>query len=112
MNAPANITPTRDRYIPQVKEFVPLCEGEDLTQRCSILMMRDQATAGLRRCSAEAAPILEHIQRVASQYAFTKMPADRLKELRYQLVRLVTCASGLEQFAFRLEYPEGAHEGG
>jgi hypothetical protein len=112
MNAPARIPATRDRYIPQVRAFVPLCRGEDLQLRCSLLLIRDQATAGLRRCSGEAAPVLDTIERLATQYAFAKLPIAELKDLRLHLVRLTTCASGLDQFAYRLEHPEGAHEGG
>jgi hypothetical protein len=103
----AHVTPTRDRYIPQVKAFVPLCDGEALTMRCSLLMMRDQATAGMRRCGDEARPVLNTIMELAGHYAFVTMPLDRLKELRTELVRLTMCANALERFAYRLEYPKG-----
>jgi hypothetical protein len=107
VSAPAKIVPTRDRYIPQVKAFVPLCDGEALVVRCSILMMRDQATAGMRRCGDEARPVLNTIMELAGHYAFVTMPIERLQELRKELVRLTMCANALERFAYRLEYPEG-----
>lgn len=106
MNAP--VTPARDRYVPTVKGFVPLCEGEELKLRCSILLIRDQAAAGSRHCSWEAAPTLEHVERLGAHYAFAKMPISRLKDLRNQMLRLATSASGLDLFAYLLEHPEAA----
>lgn len=102
MNAPAKVAPARDRYIPIVRHHVPLCEGDELSIRCSILYTRDLATAGLRRASDEAAGILTEIQRLATDNAFRRVPIEELTELRAQLVRLLSCASGLEMFAHRI----------
>jgi hypothetical protein len=104
MNSPANIR--RDQYAPTVTLHLPGCEGEELAMRCSLLLMRDNATAALRYCSDEAAAPLEAVERLAGQYAFASMRADQLKLLRYQLHRLTSCASGLEAFAFARANPE------
>lgn len=115
MNAPAKIEPSRDRYLPIVKHHLPHCEGEELSLRCSILMMRDQAASNLRACSDEAAGCLSEVQRLASVYAYHSMPLEQLAALRYQLLRLTTCASGLEAFAFNQANPpakRGENAGG
>jgi hypothetical protein len=80
--------------------MLPGCDGEELQQRCSLLLARDNATAGLRRCSDEAAAVLEHVQRLATTYAFASLPLAALKALRYQIVMLTAAAAGLEQFAY------------
>lgn len=106
MNAPVKVRSRRDDYIPQVRAFVPLCEGEELTLRCSILLARDMATKQMQRCSDEAYGILAAIAGLASRYAFTPMPRERLEEIRYEIVRLVSCASGIEMFAFKMASPD------
>lgn len=111
MNAPAKIAPARDKYIPIVTHHVPGCTGRDLMLRCSILLMRDQATATMRKCSDEAFGVMQQIQQLANAYAYAALPADELAELRYQMLRLTMAASGLEQFAYRRAYPEEAHVG-
>lgn len=112
MTAPAKIAPARDRYIPIVRHHLPTCEGRELELRCSILMFRDNSASSMRRCSDEAHGILSEIQRLATIYAFASMPIEELAELRYRLGMLTACASGLEQFAFRLAYPGGTDAGG
>lgn len=102
MNAPAKIPSARDQYRPQVKRFVPGCEGRELELRCSLLLLRDQATSRMRNCSDEAHAVCALIVRLACEYAFATMPLELLEELRYEAVRLGTCASGLEMFAYKL----------
>jgi hypothetical protein len=107
MNAPARIRPARAKYEPIVTHHMPLCEGQELDLRCSILQMRDNATSRLRRCSEEAYGILQDIQRLGTQYAYARIPLEELKELRYRLLQLTQTASGLEMFAYRLAHPGG-----
>jgi hypothetical protein len=108
VNAPAKIKPSRDRYIPIVKHHLPHCkDGDEMMLRCSILLLRDQAAAGLRRCSEEAYGILSEVQRLGLIYAFASIPTEELEALRYRLVMLTACASGLEMFAYRLANPNG-----
>lgn len=112
MNAPANVRPARDRYIPVVAHHVPLCKGRELSLRCSILLLRDQATSAARRCSDEAAGILAEIERIGTHYAFARIPTIELEQLRRHLVMLTTSASGLDMFAYRLAHPERETDAG
>jgi hypothetical protein len=109
MNAPANIrlAKRRDEYRPTVERMLPGVEGEELQLRCSLLLMRDSASATLRHCSEDAAGVLQQVESLAAVYAFTPLPLDELRELRRTLVRLTSCASGLEAFAFNLEHKRG-----
>jgi hypothetical protein len=102
MNAPAKIAPARDRYRMIVRHHCPAAEGDDLTLRCSLLLIRDKAASALRHCSEEAAGILIEVQRLASTYAFASIPTAELADLRRRLVLLTSCASGLEGFAHRI----------
>jgi hypothetical protein len=99
MNAHAEIRPERAQYEPLVDRFLPGCSGEELALRCSLLLLRDNATQGLNHCSDEAHDPLRAVERLASRYAYASVPLEQLKLLRYELVRLVTVATGLEQFA-------------
>ncbi|NJC06533.1 hypothetical protein GGQ97_002326 [Sphingomonas kaistensis] len=108
MNAPANILPKRiAQYEPQVRTFVPGIEGEEIALRCAILFARDQATRGLTRCSAEAAGTLAEVERLARDVAFARIPLDILRDIRAQLIRLLSCATGLETIAYRIAHPDG-----
>lgn len=110
MNAPANILPKRVAiYEPQVRAFLPGVEGEDLRLRCSILLARDQATRGMTRCSDEARGILAEVQRLSQDAAYARLPIDILRDVRAQLVRLLSCATAIETIAYRIAHPD---EGG
>lgn len=106
MNAPATITPARDRYKPIVLHHCPGCEGETLSLRCSLLLIRDNAASALRRCSDESAGVLTEVQRLAATYAFAPIPTDELKELRRALLNLTASASSIEAFAYRFSNGE------
>lgn len=112
MNAPAVIIPARDRYIPIVRHHVPHCDGRELVLHCSILFLRDQASSAARGCSDEALGILCEIERLATLFAFARIPVARLEELRAQLLRLTAAASGIEMFAYRLAFPDGGANAG
>lgn len=108
MNAPAGIVPKRAAlYEPQVRAFMPCVSEEELPLRCSILMSRDQATRGLMRCSDEAAGILAEVERLARDAAFARMPLDVLRDVRAQLIRLLSVATGFEMIAHRIAHPDG-----
>lgn len=107
MNAPIRIPTARERYIGIVRHHVPTSQGRELEMRCSLLLLRDQATSALRRCGDDAAGVLIEVQRLAGQYAFASMPLVEIEELRRHLVMLTAAASGLEMFAYRLAYPNG-----
>lgn len=61
----------------------------------------------MRRCSDDAYATLHEAHRLASTYALQSMSAERLDDLRYQLLRLTMAASGLEMFAYKLAFPNG-----
>lgn len=77
MNAPARI-PTESAHRATIATFLP---GEDDTAmdiRCDIAALRDQASAGLRRATDEAAPVLEHIATLATFAVYAPMDAAQL----------------------------------
>jgi hypothetical protein len=113
--------PQREDYYPTVRAFLPGCEGEELDNRASLLLMRDRALATKPACSDVGWEILDLVQRTASDLAFKSMPAVELKTARYLLVRLISAASGFDSmWAPQLDLggaPEGlegvaAHLGG
>lgn len=104
MNAPTTIQPSRrrDDYLPTITALMPGLDGKQAALRCSLLLIRDNASSAMRRCGSEAHPILLAVEQLASAYAFQTMPIKALEHLRYQLIRLVASASGLETFAHLL----------
>ena len=58
------------------------CPNEDpltLANRVAIAAIRDQASAGLRRCSPETAGLLQEIARLATHAVFAPMPAGQVR---------------------------------
>jgi hypothetical protein len=104
VNAPTTIASSRRRedYLPTVRHLMPGLDEKETVLRCSLLLIRDNASASMRRCSGEAHPVLLAVEQLASAYAFQRMPIEALEHLRYHLIRLVTSASGLETFASML----------
>jgi hypothetical protein len=100
MNAPANIRPRREQYIPAVQAFVQGCEGKELGLRCSLMLMRDYSTKAMRQCCADAHPLHQMIQRLVTEYALAPLSVQQLNLLRANIVGLVSCIQGLETFAF------------
>jgi hypothetical protein len=96
VNAPVRDI-TRDDYAPTVRALMPGSDGEDMEIRCSLLLMRDCATSAKRYCSEEAWPVLDHVERLASHYAFKHMPLDRFTELRAAMRKLVAAAGALDE---------------
>lgn len=96
MNAPVNIP--RAAYYRTVERLVPSAMERERDLRASMLLMRDNAAAALNYCHADAAPVLAHIADLAGRYALAGMSVSDLEEMRRLLVRLTTCASGLEGF--------------
>lgn len=96
MNAPVDM---RKQYVPTVNALMPGSEGDDLDVRCSLLLMRDCATSAKTTCSEEAYPILDQVERMASQFVFMPMPTDRMIQLRQVLRQVVAAAAGLDDWA-------------
>lgn len=112
MNAPTTIKPSRKRedYLSTVVHLLPCKTDKENALRCSLLLIRDNVSAALRRCGSEAQPILMAVEQLASAYAFQSMPIEALESLRYQLIRLVASASGLETFSHLLAGGDDARD--
>lgn len=86
----------RDQYIPQVRSFLTSAAGEELELRCSLLLIRDAATVAAQHAGEAAAPITEHVVRLATAHAFAAVPIETLRALRLNLGRLVQIATCLD----------------
>ena len=110
MNAPLDIKPApRMRYGPMVDAHFPGLFGKERDMRCSLMLMRDQANAVMVHCRPEVYPVLAIVSDIANRYAIEPLPLPALEALRYQLLRLISCASGLETFD-RLPEDEGGSD--
>lgn len=89
--------PCRSDYEPIVKGLRPLCDGEELMLRSSLLLMRDRAMATKQVACQPSYMLLEVVERIASENALNHLiDIDTLRELRALCVRTVTCASGFD----------------
>lgn len=88
--------PTLERYGQTVQTFLPGCAGDELLYRCGLLRQRDHATATLQASSPESAAILDIVISLATMHAFAPMAIERLKRIRYEGARLISCAGGVE----------------
>lgn len=90
------MNPTLERYGQTVQTFLPGCVGDELLYRCGLLRQRDHATAILNSVQGETVPILLVVISLATAHAFAPMPIERLKRIRYEGARLISCAGGIE----------------
>lgn len=101
MNAPARIQPDPDRVESAYRASISVhCPNEDpltLANRVAVAAIRDQASAGLRRCSPEAAGLLQEIARLATHAVFAPMPAGQVHLTRFALASLLESARVLER---------------
>jgi hypothetical protein len=75
--------PRREDYEAIVKGLRPLCDGEELMLRSSLLLMRDRAMATKGVACAPAWALLDVVEQVASESALNhRMKLDDLRELR------------------------------
>ncbi len=98
MNAPAlHRPPRREDYEAIVKGLRPIIEGEELTLRSSLLLMRDRAMATKNSACAPAWTLLDVVERVASECALNhKLHVDELRELRRLCLNCVASASSFD----------------
>lgn len=100
MNAPDVSTmrpPRRSDYEPIVKGLRPLCEGEELMLRSSLLLMRDRAMATKRTASPAGYALLDMVEQVTSGEAFNhRLPIEELREIRRLCVQSVMIARGFD----------------
>jgi hypothetical protein len=113
VNAPAIRPPRRDDYIPIVKGLRPLCEGEELELRSSLLLMRDRAIATKAAACAPSWQLLDVVERVASESALNhKLDVEELRELRRLCLNTVASASSFDTlFHPRLPLNDGEAHG-
>lgn len=101
MNAPARIQPDPARIEAAYRASISVhCPNEDeltLANRVALAALRDQASAGLRRCSPETAPILAEISRIATHAVFAPIPAGQVHLTRFALANLLESARFLER---------------
>lgn len=90
----------RYRYRPIVQGLIPWCDVTELDLRCSILLLRDQASQAVRHCSDDAEAPYSEVVRLGSIYAFgsTLSPAQ-LSNLRRALVHMTLAAGALDALA-------------
>lgn len=84
---------TSTAYKPIVLEHLPMCEGNELSGRCEMLKMRDQATVAMQNCGDVSGPVLEHITWLATRYGLEPMSVDALILLGSQMRNLQETAS-------------------
>lgn len=99
MNQQVTVTPPprRSDYESIVKGLRPLCDGEELMLRSSLLLMRDRAMATKQVASEPAWMLLDVVERVSSENALNHLiPLDVLRELRRLCVMCVANASGFD----------------
>jgi len=82
-----------------VNALLPTADPKAMELRCSLLLIRDRASAAMRGCCPESHRVLLTVEQLASAYAFQPMPVQALECLRYLLVRLAGAAHGLETFS-------------
>ena len=101
--------PRRADYVSIVRGLKPLCHGEELDLRCSLLLMRDQAMGRKNVACEPAWLILDVIERIATDNALHhKVKLDDLRELRRIALNLACAASSLDTlFAPPLPLDEG-----
>jgi hypothetical protein len=101
--------PKRSDYEPIVRGLRPMCDGEELMLRSSLLLMRDRAMATKTRACEPAWMLLDVVERVASENAMNhRVDLESLREMRRLCVMCVCNASGFDAlFQPRLPLGEG-----
>jgi hypothetical protein len=88
--------PRRSDYESIVKGLRPLCDGEELMLRTSLLLMRDRAIATKPISCESSWALLDIVDRETSDAAFRSLSLDDLRELRRLCIQCVMTASGFD----------------
>lgn len=118
MNAPTRIQPDPERI--EADGWGPIeaahrasisihCPNEThiaMVARVALAMLRDQSSAGLRRCSDETAPILQTVTRLATMAVYSRMPDTKLHLVHGALASLMESARRLERAVNWADSPE------
>jgi hypothetical protein len=87
----------RSDYEPIVKAMRPLCAGEELELRSSLLLMRDRAIATKRNACTPSHALLEVVENVANESAMSfAVSTAQLRELRRLCLNCVASASSFD----------------
>jgi hypothetical protein len=99
MNEPAILPRTlrREDFFSVVKAMRPLCDGEELELRASLLLMRDRAIATKQVACTPAWALLDVVENVANESALSfAISRDQLRELRRLCLSCVCAASSFD----------------
>jgi hypothetical protein len=101
--------PKRSDYDAIVRGLKPLCDGEELLIRTSLLLMRDRAISTKPIACEAAWALLDIVDREASDAALNqRAKLDDLRELRRLCIQCVMTASGFDMlYQPRLPLEEG-----
>lgn len=86
----------REDYEPVVRALRPHCDGEELTLRTSLLLMRDRAVATKPIACESAWKLLDIVECEANAVATRQAPLDVLREVRRLCVMCVAHASSFD----------------
>jgi hypothetical protein len=101
--------PRRSDYEPIVKGLRPLCDGEELTLRSSLMLMRDQAIATKMHACEASWQLLDVVERVAAEVALNhRVDVESLREFRRLCIQCVLAASSFDTlYSPRLPLDDG-----
>jgi hypothetical protein len=89
--------PRREDYEPIIKGMRPFCEGEELTLRSSLLLMRDRAMSTKNSASEYAWTLLDVVERVGADHAMNhRVDVESLREMRRICLNIVCAASSFD----------------
>lgn len=89
--------PRRSDYEPIVRGLRPLCDGEELMLRTSLLLMRDRAIATKPRACEPSWALLDLVECEASEAALNhRVKVEDLRELRRLLLNVASAASSFD----------------
>jgi hypothetical protein len=105
--------PRREDYEPIVRGLRPLCDGEELMLRTSLLLMRDRAMATKMRASEYAWQLLDVVERVGADHAMNhRVDVESLREMRRICLNIACAASSFDaMYQPRLPLDEGEAKG-
>lgn len=105
--------PVRSDYEAIVKGLRPMCDGEELMLRTSLLLMRDRAMATKPRASEYAWSLLDVVERVGADHAMNhRVDVESLREMRRICLNIVCAASSFDgMYQPRLPLEEGEANG-
>lgn len=97
MNAPARVSPNRDRdrFAPVLQAIMPDCPPDQIELRCSMLLLRKRATDWLRTGAGEAMDALLCADRSATSWVSHPMSTADLKRARAAVLALLRTAADI-----------------